>query len=154
MAAKKKATAQSASDKKASKKKASQKVAKKKKAKKQKIVKTKERRKTKLDLPCVLTPKQKDEAATRAADAQRLVSEKKKELKDITRDINAVIKRAEGALASDLELFRTGYETRTVKCELTLDYKRGRVKTKRLDTRRNLDERAMTEEEKQRQLPM
>lgn len=100
-------------------------------------------------LRCPLTPAEKEAKADALAglidERKNLENEKKAKVKMYSDLIKGKGTRIE-ELAEDV---RTGEEMRQVDCKEVLDFRRSKVDTIRIDTDKKVDERPMTEREKQ-----
>lgn len=127
-----------------------------KKEKKNDAIRTEER---KINLDCDLTTEEIIERGgglaaivqTIRAEEQNLEAEKEafKERKKEIEDAITSYKVRQSELS---EVISTGKENRTIDCEVTFDYKAGRVTVRRLDTGEVFEDREMDDLEKQMQL--
>ncbi len=85
------------------------------------------------------------EMAEAVSVAGELEKEKAASAKDFKDKIESHLGRA-GTLAQEL---RQGWVSRPVECEQIMDYKEGKVLIRRCDDKSTIEERAMTEEERQ-----
>lgn len=76
------------------------------------------------------------------------------ELQTVKADFKSRITRAEATIADCARKINTGYEMRSVECELVKDFATNTVRYRRLDTGEIVRERAMTAVERQRSLEL
>jgi len=107
------------------------------------------RKKVQRSLRCELSYEEQRTKGLEMAEAMSLLREveeaKAAAMKGFKDTIDGHLGRA-GALAQEL---RQGWVTRPIECEQVLDYTEGKVIIRRGDTMETIDERAMTEEERQ-----
>jgi len=100
-------------------------------------------------LPCKISKEQKAEAADQLAtaiqEADSLELERKTTLKDLGSRKEALIEK----IHKLTQQVKDGVEQRSVDCELQLNYTKLTATLVRLDTEEIVEERPMTEEEKQ-----
>lgn len=104
------------------------------------------------DVPCELTEREKADAALVLAGAyqaqESLAIEKKSLLADIKQKADSL---AEKIHKTSL-MVQLGIEVKSINCELVLNYTTNQARLIRLDTKDVVEEREMTQEEKQRVL--
>ena len=103
------------------------------------------------DLPCKLTTAERATAAGLLANAVENLKALEDEKKDVMADINARKKRLVKDLNTLSRHVKDGEATRSVMCELELNYNTLTATLTRKNTGEVVDERPMTEEEKQTQ---
>ncbi len=123
----------------------------KKKAAKKKLLKP-TKKKVIRRLRCKLTDKEKLAAGNRMADARAEVGRLEADLTSVKKEMAAKIQEQDAIMTQASELVRTGFESRQVHCEFVLDYQKGVAKTLRMDTRKIIEKRDLTQEERQRKL--
>lgn len=113
-----------------------------------------EKRKTVQKLRVALTDKERMEAGSSIADLQQrgaeLTADMKAEVKRMKVDIDSVTAQ----MLSHGERLRTGYELRSVDCELIIDYDRGTATEIRKDTGETVNTRGLYPSEQQTQIPL
>lgn len=100
-----------------------------------------------------LSDREVADRADRAAHKLADVVEKKEELKASTKHQKAIIESIEAEVHQLSAEVREHSTYRMVECQTEFDYERSTVREVRLDTNEVLDERRMTEAERQRELP-
>lgn len=112
-----------------------------------------ERKKSVQKLRVALTDSEKMEAGAAIADLQQrgaeLTADMKAEVKRMKVDIDSVTAQ----MLSHGERLRTGYELRSVDCELVMDYDRGTVTEIRKDTGETVGTRGLYPSEQEQKLP-
>jgi hypothetical protein len=73
-------------------------------------------------------------------------------LKSVSTQIKSEIAKLDMGMASDSERIRSGYEYRYIECEKEEDFTNGRITITRTDTGEMVTDRAMTSEERQKNL--
>lgn len=110
-------------------------------------------------LPCRLDDAEMIVAARAAVEAWHLVQREEQNYRDTTADLREIVKAARVAHEKAMQALETGKGEKPVACEERLDYEAGVVIVERLDVSeddpdRVVERRAMTEEERQGNLPL
>ena len=105
-------------------------------------------------LKCFLTDSELKAQAETMAQSLSQIQSLESDLKSLKKQIESDIAAAQGALNSAVEKFRSGWEMRTIECEVTKDFETNTITVKRLDTMEVVRERAMTSEERQMALDL
>lgn len=114
-----------------------------------------ETRKTTERLRCLLTKDEKIEVGKALAEATNELEEIQDDKAQVVADFKAKITAIEARIAILSTKLRGGYELRDVECVIHFDKpKVGMKKTVRTDTKEVVSEVQMSEEEKQRSLPL
>jgi len=101
------------------------------------------------DLSCSLSTKERAEAANKLADVLDDIARLEDDKKTMAADLNAQIKRLTAEVRQLTRQVKEGTATRSVLCELKLNWTKLTATTVRTDTGEVVDERGMTEDEKQ-----
>jgi hypothetical protein len=101
-----------------------------------------------------LTQEELIAAGQEMADAQATIAAREAELESFKKQIQADIKAAESTIEAKAELIRQGYEVRDVKTDTTLDFDLGRTIIIRKDTGDTVEDRDMTDDERERELTL
>lgn len=116
---------------------------------------TPEVKKTTQKLRCKLSLTDNIEAGQRLADATEQLKSIEEEKSEVMADFKARTTAAEAEISVMSSKIRQGYEYRDVQCEIRFnDPKEGEKTTVRLDTNETVATGPMTDEEKQRDLPL
>lgn len=110
------------------------------------------RRLTKL-LKVMFAVKERLGMGDQMANAVRNIKQAQEELKSVKAQYDSKIKQFEAEIANMSERLNSGWEMRSVECEEIKDFQTGNVITRRIDTGERIEERAMTFEERQQELP-
>ena len=110
--------------------------------------------KGKIYLPCKLTQKEIYEAGKSLADALKKKTEHEVRLETFKQQVKAEITSAEGEAQKFQGLVSSEIEYRMVDVETRFDFKTGRASVVRMDTGELLKTREITDEERQRLLPL
>ncbi len=113
-----------------------------------------EREKTKRYLRYTFNDDEKKELAKEMAQAVVERDTATAEMETVKAQFEGRITKAEGEITLNAGKINSGYEMRHIECEVTKDYKKGRVTVVRLDTGELVEDRPMTGEEKQVQIPV
>ena len=105
-------------------------------------------------LKCFLTEAELRTQADTMAQSLSQIQSLESDLKSLRKQIESDIAAAEGALNSAVEKFRSGWEMRSIDCEIRKDFETNTVLTVRLDTGEIIRQRAMTAEERQMALEL
>lgn len=106
-------------------------------------------------LRCLLTDEEKICAGKELAEATESIETLENDKAQIVADFKAKITAAQAQISVLSNKLRSGYEFRDVACELRYDVPaKGQKQVFRLDTKKVVETAPMTEEEKQRQLPL
>lgn len=100
-------------------------------------------------LRCDLTHEEQRIKGLEMAEALSSMRDVEKAKADANKGYDEDIKSHKGRAAGLAQILRQGWETRGVECELVLDYQTSKVLVRRKDTKETVEERAMTEEERQ-----
>ena len=103
-------------------------------------------------LKCVFTEKETAELGRKLAACRREINRLEDELDSIKKKYAGDIKEQEGSQTALSESLNTGWEMRRVACEMVKNFKTGTVVITRKDTKEPVEERAMTGEERQKEL--
>lgn len=112
-----------------------------------------ERKKSIQKLRVSLTDAEKMEAGRQLADLQARGEELTADMKSAVKRMKVDIDSVTAQMMSRGELLRTGYELRSVDCELAYDYDRGTVTEIRLDTGEVVSTRGLYPSEQEQKLP-
>jgi len=104
------------------------------------------------DVPCGLTETEKADAAMVLAGAYQARESLAIEKKTLLADIKQKTDRLAEQIHKTSIMVQMGIEVRSIKCNLILNYTTNHAKLIRLDTKEVVEEREMTQEEKQRVL--
>lgn len=110
--------------------------------------------KGKAHLPCKLTQKEIYEAGKSLADALKRKSECEVRLESFKQQVKAEITTAEGEASKFQGLVASEIEYRMVEVEARFDFKAGRKTIIRMDTGEIIRTENITEDERQRMLPL
>jgi hypothetical protein len=105
-------------------------------------------------LKYAFTEQEKKEIGENLANAVSERNEFEAELTSVKKDFQSKIALCEKTIAECAEKIRSGYEMRNIDCEERFDYETGIVDTFRMDTCAFVRERKMTQEERQKELPL
>ena len=100
-------------------------------------------------LRCKLTKDETIVAANEMADAQSTIGQLEDELNKAKSEYKGKIAGQEAIRSTKSQIISTGFEHRGVECTETMDWENGRVVVQRDDTGEIVDDRAMSESEKQ-----
>lgn len=104
------------------------------------------------DLKVILTRDEKLEYGEKMAKECNILKRAENEKAETSAEINGRIKGHKAEIDKVAEVLAQGYEYRPVKCERVLDYDRGVLRVIRLDTGEIVQERELTERERQMSL--
>ena len=121
--------------------------AKKPEKKPQKLVVKKE--KSERSLKVTFTPEQRQEMSISMASKYGELEQAELNKKNATAQHTSVITEHKAAIRSLATKVNDGFEFQPIKCETITDYKKGTVKTTRLDTSEIIEERELRDDEKQ-----
>jgi hypothetical protein len=100
-------------------------------------------------LRCELTNEEQRTKGLEMAEEIGLARKAEEEKASVTKTLKEEIEMHLGRASSLALELRQGYVTRPVECEQVFDYKEGKVLVRRKDDKSTIEERAMTEEERQ-----
>jgi len=112
------------------------------------------RRKTERLLKVLLTPDEERYFGKEIARARQELAAVNDELDEVKSQFKSKIESCEKEQNRFMVLLNNGYEYRQVECEVVNDYKAGTVRVTRMDTGELVEERAMNDIDRQRELPM
>jgi len=99
-----------------------------------------------------LQDKEKIELGRLMADSQERVAESEANAKSAAAQYKGEIELAKADFGRACSLVRAGYEERQVECERVFDYVKGEARVTRLDTGEVIEQRPLTEDEKQSEM--
>lgn len=108
-----------------------------------------EYRQEKMLLPCVLTDRERLEYGENIARTIQAIGETKEAAKAAADDFKAKTSELEKGLALDARVLRLGKVERQVDVVVVLNYRVGYVRTSRMDTAEEIEQRPMTSIERQ-----
>jgi hypothetical protein len=100
------------------------------------------------------SPPEKIEMSEQIANAIRNLKKAQDDLASVAAQFKSEIKKFEGEIASLAEKVNSGWEMRNIPCREVKDFSVGAVLVFRDDTQELIEERAMTAEERQPELPL
>lgn len=112
------------------------------------------KRKTKRFLKVMLTADEERHLGKESALQRQLATRITDEFDGVKADFKSRLERCEAEQNRLSVLLNNGYELRDVECEVISDFKSGQISVVRLDTGEEVEVRPMTEEERQRDLPI
>ena len=107
------------------------------------------RKKVQRSLRCELSYEEQRVKGLEMAEAVSLAREAEEDKTTKMKACKDLIESHLGHASALAQVLRQGYEVRPIECEQVMDYTVGKVIIQRSDTMETIDERAMTEEERQ-----
>lgn len=101
------------------------------------------------NLKCDLTHEEQRVKGLEMAESMSMARDTEKEKADANKGYDEELKAHKGRAAGLAQILRQGWETRPVECEQVLDFKENKFIVRRKDTKETVEERALSEEERQ-----